>query len=47
MQLVAFGDSPTSIADSLTGDADDTTADFGTGRSPKQPRGDVSARDPV
>jgi hypothetical protein len=40
-------DSPHSFADSLTSDGDGATADFGTDRSPKQPRGDVSARDPV
>jgi hypothetical protein len=38
---------PHSFADSLTSDGDGATADFGTDRSPKQPRGDVSARDPV
>ena len=46
-ELVETGESSCSSADSLTSDADGATAGFGTGRSPKQPRGDISARDPV
>ena len=47
LNVTALAGSPQLIADSLTSDADSATADFGTGRGPKQPRGDVCARDPV